>query len=97
MLQPGGVSHGNLKVLARASRPLLGRARIGLQQVSDRQAGAQQSAVTAIEMEELGGRPVVQATHRAAVDCLANRPGAETLTFKRQECQLVHGIERSKP
>ena len=77
--------------------PLFRRARIRLQQVRNRQSGAQHGAMAAIEEKQLKREAVAQAGRHAAPEVIANPDGAEPLAFEAEEGDLVKRIDGAEP
>jgi len=97
LLQPEGVLHRDCEILPRAPRPFLRGARTRLEQVSNREAGAQQTAVAAIEVEQRRRRRVVHFLHCAAIDRRAHGCRSEPLALERKKRQLIDRVQAAQP
>jgi hypothetical protein len=72
---------GDLQIDARKTRPLFGRARLGLKQMRDRKPCAQGRAIAAVEQKKLVRQSVAQSAGNATLDVSGSRGAAETLAF----------------
>jgi ribose-phosphate pyrophosphokinase len=92
-LEACGVAGGDGEIGAGQTRPLFGRARLGLGEMRDGEARPQGGAIGPVEVMEGEGQILAQPTLEARPDVATRPRGAEPLALQIEVGDLVKGVD----